>query len=266
MKSVFWKLTLLLPLTMGNALSAEPYRIEISAGIWKSNYSGDGPSSDSDSTRIGFQYLLQAPQQEAVPLAEAAYLAKSDAVSVDHFILDLEGSKETTTGLKSRFVTPTDTIFTLAYVQQDLGNISADSMTVGIGKHITKGHSYTVNLNYADDPDIISLAYVNRLVQDNNGGKWSSLEFTTSIIDIGEGNNLAIGINGDSYLSLHHSIGAGLLYTDLGAGSVIDLNLNSRYFLTDRLFGAVIASYSKLDFGNGDTNSTTFALNLGARF
>lgn len=254
-------------LLVGSAQAATPFSVEVNAGYGKSEVSQSGsPSSDFDLTQFGITYFLQAPNIEAVPLAESAYLAKSDSISVSHASTELDDFDQSTTSFKSRFVTSTNAIFNLGFARLDSNDTSSDSFTIGYGQHITNGHSYTVDLNYVEEVDIVSLSYTNRLVQDNSGAKWSTLEFTTSILDIGEGNNLSIRLSGDSYLSLVHGIGGGLSYVDLDAGSILELDLNTRYFFSDRIFAEANILYSKVESDIDEVDGTAYVLNIGARF
>lgn len=254
-------------LVVGSAQSATPFSIEVTAGYGTSKVSRSGtPSADSDLTQFGITYFLQSPNIESVPLAESAYLAKSDSISVSHASIELDDFDQSTTSFKSRFVTSTNAIFNLGYDQLDSDSTSGDSFTIGYGQHITSGHSYTVDLNYVEEFDIVSLSYTNRLVQDNSGKKWSTLEFTTGIIDIGESNNLSVRLSGDSYLSLVHGIGGGISYVDLDAGSILELDLNTRYFFSDRIFAKANIIYSKVESDVDEVDGTTYALNVGARF
>jgi len=267
MKLLCPQLAVALLLITSFAHSATPYSIEFTAESGTSDVSGGiSPSPDSDNVAFGLSYYLQATGDSAVPLAEAAYLAKSDSISVNYQTLESDDIDQSITSLSSRFVAPSNSIYKLGFNRLDADGFDSDSFTLGFGRHISDGHSYTFDLNYADEADIVSLLYLNRLVQDNGSGKWSTLEFNTGIIDIGGGNNLTIGISGDSYLSLNHGIGAGISYVDLDSGSLLALSLDTRYFISDRLFAELLVAYSKTDINNADVDVTNYTLKLGARF
>lgn len=78
---------LLLPLSV----TAQSYRAEVGAELWQVSYDFGSAAYDLDA--IGFEgtFHLQELEAQNVPMAEWAYVAKSNNVSVKHTILDFAG-------------------------------------------------------------------------------------------------------------------------------------------------------------------------------
>jgi len=283
MGSKYLNLALLLSGTfsiVGNAHSA-PYQFQLSGTYGQSEseeeitFFVENPTvitTESDVITIAFTYYLRPVDATTGPLAERAFLSKSAWLSGSYVIaetdafefegMEFDSEEDETTIVNTRFVTQTDYIVELDYLNTD-GFDGITSYSIGAGRYLDNKASAILKINHSDnDLNVLSLIYKSL---EQSGASGTSFAFTGGLgyIDTDDPSGYQIIANGSYYFTDRFSVGAGLLLQKIGEGDSNTYTLNSEYFLTESIIGGI--GYSRSELGDF-IKTSAFSVNIGARF